>query len=145
MGTIKTAEKVVFSLKYRSIEEIFRDKGLAKLGDSLVNLVYSLAKSRIRDKPDGWKVPGKVLAEAIRKSGLKEYAPRRSDAHSLGDSAEGLIAYVWLAKVLDLEEISRVLEEEMKKWKITNRRSEIQMATKAFAVLLKIIKSKMGV
>ncbi|MFX1598150.1 MAG: ribonuclease III family protein [Promethearchaeota archaeon] len=145
MGTIKTAEKVVFAFKYRSIEEIFRDKGLAKLGDSLVNLVYSLAKSRMRNKPDGWKVPGKVLAEAIRKAELKEFAPRRSDAHSLGDSAEGLIAYVWLAEILTLEEISQILEEEMKKWRISNRRSEIQMAIEAFTVLLKNIRCKIGV
>ncbi|MFX1486858.1 MAG: ribonuclease III family protein, partial [Promethearchaeota archaeon] len=127
MGTIKTGEESVFSTKYKNIEEILRDKGLAKLGDSLVNLTYSLAKSRIRNKPDGWKVPGKVLAEAIRRSELKAFTPRRSDSHSLGDSAEGLIAYVWLAKVLTLEEISQVLEEEMTKWKISNRRDEIQM------------------
>lgn len=143
MGTIKTGEESVFSTKYKNIEEILRDKGLAKLGDSLVNLTYSLAKSRIRNKPDGWKVPGKVLAEAIRRSELKAFTPRRSDSHSLGDSAEGLIAYVWLAKVLTLEEISQVLEEEMKKWKISNRQAEMQMAINAFTELLKLIRNKL--
>lgn len=145
MGRIKTGEETIFSTKYRNIEEILRDKGLAKLGDSFVNLIYSLAKSRIRNKPDGWKVPGKVLAEAIRKSELRGFTPRRSDSHSLGDSAEGLIAYVWLAKVLTLEEISQVLEEEMKKWKISNRRDEIKMAAEAFTVLLKLIRNKLDV
>ncbi|MFW9841404.1 MAG: ribonuclease III family protein, partial [Candidatus Thorarchaeota archaeon] len=51
---------------HKSIEAIMNDKGLAKVGDNLVNFIYSLAKSVVLGHTTGEKVRDSVLARAIR-------------------------------------------------------------------------------
>jgi len=78
------------------VEELLRDRGLAGFGDSLVNFLYSLAATRRYGRPMGLKVGNKALAEAVRRSKLRELLPRRVDRKTMGDYAEALIAYAWL-------------------------------------------------
>jgi hypothetical protein len=80
------------------------DHELACLGDSYINFVYSLAISNRRGSPLGIKVKGSVLAEALRKVGLREFLPSRMSRHSLADAAEALIVYAWLSRWVSLEE-----------------------------------------
>ena len=80
------------------------DKGLAKIGDSIVNLAYSMAKSIYLTKNSknnkivrtGWKVSKTVLANALKETGMKNFARSRANAHDIADTAEALVAYVWL-------------------------------------------------
>ncbi len=53
----------------------FTDKGLAKLGDSLINLVFSLALSEYLGKPTGERVPNASLAIALEMAGLRHIIP----------------------------------------------------------------------
>jgi len=93
----------------RPVQEVMMDKGLAALGDALVNLAYSLALSLESGRPTGRKLDNKLLSGALRASGLRALAPRRMDRHELANAAEALIAYGWLKGLLGLWEVVEAL------------------------------------
>jgi hypothetical protein len=80
------------------------DHSLASLGDSYINFVYSIALSNRKNEPLGTKVKGSLLAEALRKAGLRACLPSRMARHALADAAEALILYAWLSNSLSLDE-----------------------------------------
>lgn len=55
-----------------------KDKGLARLGDSITNLVYSLAISLIMRRPEGLRASDKILSQALTEAGLRYMAPKRA-------------------------------------------------------------------
>jgi len=131
----------------KSQKAIGTDKGLAKLGDGIVNLTYSIAKSiyLTKNSPNnkilrtGVKVSKTILATALKNANMKNFAKTRADAHDLADTAEALVAYVWLSKKISLDEIINYL------WKnltgdLNIRNEEIKSATEAFTNLLNHIK-----
>jgi len=122
--------------RYNSLREIVQDKDLAKLGDSLVNFTYSLAKSLVLKKPDAWKVSDKVLSRALEDACLLKILPKRSDRHSRGDAVEALLAYAWLVEIFNIKDVVRALKEEMEPMDFSNKRLEVNAAVKAFKRLL---------
>ena len=58
---------------FSNLREVINNKALAKLGDTFMNFVYSLAKSIALGKFDAWKVPDKVLAQALRDAELRKF------------------------------------------------------------------------
>jgi hypothetical protein len=121
------------------------DKGLAKIGDGIVNLAYSTAKSLYLTKKNkdkqirtGTQVSQTILSKALKDTGLKVYAKTRADAHDLADTAEALIAYVWLGNKMTLTQIIDLLSENLS-GDLSIRREEIEGATNAFTNLLKHI------
>ncbi|NWF87430.1 hypothetical protein HXY32_06455 [Candidatus Bathyarchaeota archaeon] len=101
-----------FTKKYRNLTQILTDHDLASLGDAYINFVYSLALSNRRKKPSGAKVKGSMLAEAVRKAGLRGYLPARMTRHMLADAAEALTVYAWLHGDITLEECVALLEKD---------------------------------
>lgn len=113
-------------VQHTSIEQIMNDKGLAKVGDNLVNLCYSLAKSLVLGYTTGEKVRDSVLARAIRGTSVYSHMNRRSDVGRAADAYEAIMAYLWmtnkmtifamvesLASLLDIDSnTSRVKEGE---------------------------------
>ncbi|MCD6446316.1 hypothetical protein J7L49_05980 [Candidatus Bathyarchaeota archaeon] len=97
--------------KYKTLTDILADHKLASLGDSFVNFTYSLALSEMKGEPFGIKVKGQVLANALKKAGLREYLPSRMSRHTLADAAEALIVYAWLADLVSLDETISVLRK----------------------------------
>ncbi|MCW3994326.1 MAG: hypothetical protein NWE85_07175 [Candidatus Bathyarchaeota archaeon] len=87
------------------------DHKLASLGDAFINLVYSLALSNKKGQASGVKVKGHVLAEAIKKAGLRKHMPSRITRHMLADAAEALVVYGWLHHYITLEETMETLEK----------------------------------
>ncbi len=98
-----------FLKPYRTLSEALEDRHLAALGDAYVNFIYSLALSTKKGKPEGKKVKGSMLAEALRKAKLRKFLPSRIDRHVLSDAAEALIVYAWLHSLLTLEESVQTL------------------------------------
>jgi hypothetical protein len=98
--------------EYKSLEEVLLDKDLAGLGDAYVNLLYSLIVSQKSGHPTGAKVNNRILAEAVRKAGLREMLPRRIDRHVLGNAAEALIAFAWLADTVTFEDCLKILSQK---------------------------------
>lgn len=131
----------------KSQKSIGTDKGLAKIGDAIVNLSYSVAKSsfltknKANNKPvrTGKKVGRNILEAALKKADLKHFAKNRANAHDLADTVEALVAYVWLSKNLTLKEIIDLLTENLA-GNLYNRQEEINNATIAFTELLNNIK-----
>lgn len=101
-----------FTRKHTSLPEILLDKGLAKVGDSFVNFVFSLAVSNKKATPTNIRVPSSIMSEALRKTGYRKYLPRRVDRHGQGDAVEALIFYSWLEGILSLEECVSILQQE---------------------------------
>jgi len=118
--------------KYDSLQKLLLDKDLASLGDSYVNFVYSLAMSQKLKRPVGAKVDNQILAEAVKKSGLRRFLPHRVDRHARGNAAEALLVYAWLENLLELENCIKVLSRE-------------DDNAEAFASLLKGVLRKLGV
>ena len=123
------------------------DKGLAKIGDGVVNLTYSIAKSIFLTKVNknnksirtGLKVSKKILAEALKKADMKKFSKSRADAHDLADTVEALIAYIWFCDKMTIEDMVNFLADSLS-GDLYNRSEEIQNATIAFTKLLLHIK-----
>ena len=128
-------------------KSIGTDKGLAKIGDGIVNLTYSVAKSIVLTRNSktknpirtGMKVSKTILANALKKADMKKFSKNRADAHDIADSVEALIAYVWIIEKMTIEDIINFLVESLKE-NLTVRSEEIKNATVAFTNLLIHIK-----
>jgi len=131
----------------KSQKAIGTDKGLAKIGDGIVNLTYSMAKSIVLTQTNlnnkvlrtGLKVSKKILANSLKNANMKNFAKSRADAHDLADTVEALIAYVWLSNQMSLNEIIDFLTSNLSR-NLTIRSEEIKNATEAFTKLLVNIK-----
>ena len=122
-------------------------KGLAKIGDELVNFVYSVAKSIYLTKSDSnnkvvltsRKVGKKILAAAIKEADMKQFAKNRADAHDLADTVEAIIGYIWLSKKMQIEELIDFLVDNFN-GNLSDRNEEIKQARQVFAKLLDHVK-----
>ncbi len=106
----KNIKMALFIKTCSNVTDVLTDHGLASLGDTYVNFVYSLALSKRKQKPLGTKVKGDVLAEALRKAGLREQLPSGMTRHLLADASEALIVYAWLHDYITLGESVAILE-----------------------------------
>ena len=131
----------------KSQKIIGTDKGLAKIGDAIVNLAYSVAKSILLTKNNlnnktirtGKKVSKTVLEIALKNANMKNYAKTRANAHDLADTVEALVAYVWLSNKMTLKEMIDLIAENLS-GDLYNRSEEIKNSTIAFTNLLNYIK-----
>jgi hypothetical protein len=99
-----------FISQYKNLREVLMDQKLAALGDAYVNLVYSLALSKKKGEPTGAKVDNRLLAQALKRVGLRSLLPARIDRHKQADAAEALIAYAWVRGLVTMEEGVNILE-----------------------------------
>ena len=131
----------------KSQKAIGTDKGLAKIGDGIVNLAYSVAKSIYLTKNNlnnktirtGKKVGKIILGDALKNANMKHFGKTRANAHDLADTVEALLAYVWLNNNMTLKEIINFLVDNLS-GDLYNRAEEIINATTAFTNLLNYIK-----
>jgi len=85
-----------FAPTYKTLQEILDDGNLAALGDAYVNLVYSLYLSIKTGSPKGAKINNRLLSNALRQAGLRNFITSRVDRHKQADAAEALMVYCWL-------------------------------------------------
>jgi len=104
--------KTTFVTKHASLNEVFLDKGLSKLGDTFVNFIFSLARSNKEGIATNIRVRNSILSEALKKTGYRKKLPSRIDRHSQSDAVEALIIYSWLEDVISLEECVVILQEK---------------------------------
>ncbi len=121
----------------------FTDRGLAKLGDSLINFVFSLALSDYLDRPTGDRVPNASLAMALELAGLREIIPPRTDKHGKGDIAEALFAYAWLEGKITIEEVVSILRENLTD-DVTHFSRKKEAVGRAFVEVYRVIKERLG-
>jgi hypothetical protein len=128
-------------------KKIGTDRGLAKIGDGVINLSYSLAKSIYLTQNSknnniirtGVKVSKTILAEALKLANMKEFSKSRADAHDMADAVEALVAFVFLNNSMSINDITNHLLKELS-GNLLNRQEEIESARKAFTSLLNKMK-----
>lgn len=86
---------------------------LSSIGDSFVNLVYSLAVWKALGKPRGKRASNYVLSQSLQRSGLREKAGKRLGKGELADYAEALIFRAWLRREIELEECVSILSARL--------------------------------
>ncbi len=129
--------------QFSSQKIIGTDKGLAKIGDGVVNLAYSVAKSIFLTNNStnkkivrtGLKVNRTILSNALKNANMKNFAKNRGDAHDLADSVEAIIAYVWLSNKMTLSDIIDILKNNFE-GDLRIKSQELKSATQAFTKLL---------
>jgi len=107
----KNTRNFNFIKTHKNLTEVLTDHRLASLGDTYVNFAYALALSNMKGKPHGAKVKGSILAEALKKAGLRKHLPARMSRHTLADAAEALIVYAWLHNHITLDESVTTLQK----------------------------------
>jgi hypothetical protein len=100
-----------FISRHKDLHEVLVDQKLAALGDAYVNFVYSVALSKRKGEPTGAKVDNRLLAQALKKAGLRSLLPSRIDRHKQADAAEALILYAWVRGSMTMEEGISILEQ----------------------------------
>ena len=130
-------------VQHDSIEAILNDKGLAQIGDNLVNFYYSLAKSIVLGASSGEKVRDKVLAKAIRATEVYGHIGRRTDAGRAADAYEAVIAWLWMKDLLDEKWVIKFLVDHLDIDKKTNRKQEGIISAEAFRLLLEELADKL--
>jgi len=114
MRNTNPTEEAKANLVPRQLElsEILVDKDLAKLGDAFVNFTYSLAQSIRNRRGVNTRVPTRILASALKKSGLKRKLPPRTSTHDQADAMEAILVYAWLSEIMTLEEFLSFLSQQ---------------------------------
>jgi hypothetical protein len=123
-------------------QQAFTDPKLSKLGDALLNFLYSLILSASAGAPEGRKVPNSVLAKAIDMSRHRGLIPRRSDKHGKGDIVEAIFAYAWLRRALDLREGAESISRRIRR---EGGRPDSEIHAIALAELMDRILDDMGI
>ena len=123
-------------VEHKDIESIMHDKGLAKVGDNLVNFCYSLAKSLVLGHATGEKVRDSVLARAIRSTSVYRHMNRRTDAGRAGDAYEAIMAYLWMTEKISISDFVTSLSESLDITSKTSRKKEGEIAALAFQKFL---------
>ena len=123
-------------VQHKSVEEIVNDKGLAKVGDGIVNLCYSLAKSQVLGHATGDKVRDSVLARAIRSTEVYRHISRRTDSGRAADAYEAIIAYLWMKGLVTIQGIVDNLVPTLQIDSKTSRKREGEIAALSFQNLL---------
>lgn len=95
---------LAFRSHYKNLREVLLDHKLAALGDAYVNFIYSLALSKRKGQPVGIKVGSQILAEALKRAGLRKLLPQRMDRHDRADALEAMIVYAWMQDVVGIQE-----------------------------------------
>jgi hypothetical protein len=128
-----------------SLSAASKDKGLAQVGDALVNFVYSIARSQVLGMRTGKKVNRTILSEALKGADLRHLSRPRADTHDLADTVEAIVAYAWAKKVISLEEMVQILVKnlDLSKGESRNLAEENFHAAEAFKCLLVVIKARL--
>lgn len=123
-------------VRHSSLDSIMNDKGLAKIGDNLVNFAYSLAKSLVLGEATGEKVRDSVLARALRATPAYQRMGRRTDAGRAADGYEAIMAYLWLSGLLTVQDMVVSLQSTLHIGSGMSRKSEGDAAAISFQILL---------
>ncbi len=118
------------------LKHILIDKNLAKFGDSLINFLYSIAKSVVKKVFCGEKVSDKALASALRETPLKNKTRPRSTVNEQADAVEAFCAYLWLNQLISLEEMVTIIVNAIKGLDLSYYKNEKSAEKQAFKTLI---------
>ncbi|MHA2223973.1 MAG: ribonuclease III family protein [Candidatus Hodarchaeales archaeon] len=122
----------------KNLSSYVHNKNNSKLGDSLVNFLYSVAKSLVSEKPTGTKVSDSILSEAYKASlwWKTETLKLKGDKSRVADAVEALILYFWLEENVSLEMLIKPLFTLLNPKKLHHPKEEQVAASLSFCGLL---------
>ncbi|UCE14619.1 MAG: hypothetical protein JSV04_05415 [Candidatus Heimdallarchaeota archaeon] len=117
-----------------NLEIFIRNKSNAKLGDSLVNFIYSVAKSLVFGIPTGTKVSDSILSEAYKGSLWHKTNALKltGDKGRIADATEALVLYFWLYSDLDLGKLIDPLISHLDPTRLHHPKEERSTAVLSF-------------
>ncbi len=124
-------------MKDSELNSVLLNKGLAELGDSLINFIYSAAKSKVLGKFCGERVSNKVLIRVLDETGLRKFLPRRIKPSVKSNAIEALIAYAWISNFLSINEAIEILAS-----KLDLSKGEFEASVNAIVELVNVIKRR---
>ena len=130
-------------LRKSSHSAIILDQGLARLGDSLVNFLYSIAKTKALQSPTGGRVSNSVLLNALRYAGLSLDSFVYTGLKDKADLVEALIAYAWLNNLVSISEAEDILASYLRRLQFNSLQLEKDLVAQGFASVLKLIMSRL--
>ena len=113
-----------------------RDKRNSSLGDSLVNFIFSCAKTITNKTVGSEKVSDKILIEAYQKSNLALNLKLTGEKKKLGNYLESVILLMWVFELLTIDDLVSRITENLSENK--DRFSEDVRAVHAFKRLFDI-------
>ncbi|MFQ6124178.1 MAG: ribonuclease III family protein [Candidatus Heimdallarchaeota archaeon] len=123
-------------------KHILTDKNLAKFGDSLINFIYSIAKSVVVGVFCGEKVSDKALASALSETPLKNKTRPRSTVNEQADAVEAFCAYLWFIQLSSLEEMVTIIANVIKGQDLSYHKTEKTAQKQAFKKLIELLLEK---
>ena len=128
-------------ITWATLQSFLAIKGHSKLGDSLVNFIYSLAKSGVSDTPTGTKVSDFIFSQAYRTSqwGTTTEFILRGDKGRLADQVEALILFFWIYELITIDDCTSYLMNALDPKKLHHPKEETQVAISAFMTLLNVL------
>lgn len=96
-------------LQAETLATIMRDKKRASLGDAYINLAYSLALTQIQGEPKGVKVSDRILADAFKEAGLRNYLGTRLSRKDFANASEAVLMEAYQRELLTIEESARII------------------------------------
>jgi len=121
------------------------NKGLAKLGDALINFLFSSAKTKATNTPTGGRVPNKVLSKALKYANICLDMFSYGELKDKADLVEAIIAYAWLNRILTLQELEEILVAYLRRLQFNSLELEKELLAKGFALVLKTIIERLSV
>jgi hypothetical protein len=95
-----------------TIRRAVNDKRLASLGDAFVNFIYSLALTEVDGRPRATKVSDRILSDAFRLAGLREYLGTRLSRKDLANAAESLLVEAYRKDLISIDESVSILTRD---------------------------------
>ncbi|MFW9903159.1 MAG: ribonuclease III family protein [Candidatus Thorarchaeota archaeon] len=125
----------------RNLQTYIHQKSNAKLGDSLVNFIYSVAKSLVSGIPTGMKVSDSILAEAFKSSSWHTTKTLKLSGKKdrIADAVEALILFFWIQEGIFLEKLIGALESQLEPHRLRHPKEEHNSAVLAFQNLLNFL------
>ena len=94
-----------------NLSDLLLDKNLAKLGDSYINFLYSIAMTITKKEPTGIKVSDRLLALAAKEAGMRVLLPKRTPIGRVADAVEVLLIHSVISGSLKMKDMIEILLE----------------------------------
>lgn len=130
-----TLDKHITDHNLLQFHNFLADKRNASLGDGIINLVYSYAKSIAAQKLSGVKISDTILVGGYKKSQLRSWLIVSGQKKDQANALEALIFYVWLVHHYSIEEMSLLLIKHLNKELLSSTTGENRTATEALTNL----------
>jgi hypothetical protein len=88
-----------------------QNRKLASLGDAYVNLVYSMALTRVTGEPRGVKVSDRILSSAFKAAGLRNYLGARQSRKNFANASEALLIETFRKGLLTIDESVEIITQ----------------------------------